>query len=1563
MIDEYTKLPYIGKKRAKKLQSHGIGLEEIAQMDELSLKKHIPRISSSKLKVIIATARDIVGRMNQLEQELNIDKHKAKVLALEGYDISKVANANKKEIAKLLNVPAEQAFDIIFKASLKTGVRRAEVKVAKEEISGASVLSKEGFVNGFGSGWKTIKIEEKRKFKALPFIIVILLVVSGIGASVLLINPGITIDGNLADWNDVGGLSYGNLTYKYRQVGTTFYFLVRDYNLFSTDESFYIAIDDGKGGYWMNGIRAHYVAEFYGWNSTLRGAHLWRYVSGGHLWNFTTTSGMTYAVGKYGIEGSLSHVPSNSRVIFMEKIKNRVVAETAPLKVTGGSAQVVETNIHQIITNGTPVFRINVTSPNYFVLDSISFNVEGANITSGYVMVNNDRFDLDASSTPVAKVHSNVRNMVVVLYANFTGMPTDVVSIKATLHSGNMHFSYIYEMSKMYLFKAPDNVRIDGAFGDWSSQDIHRDIVGDVYDSNIDLVDYASTGKMEDIYMRVRGEFMGGTDIPIVREWHFKDSDHDGVPDSVDPYPHDFNNDGIPDNKSLIMYHGEEVPDVDGDGIADYPYGPDMWLNTTIPSTFPKPYAGKHVSIYIGPAPPVKPKNGNDTAEVYFEGSGGAHLYWVPFPVKYKIEITGRDGVFNSTLYRYDSGKWYSMGPVKSAAAGYHSIELATGLNLKNSRMWITVFNWNHQHDMPSVVRGTRGTETNVFYFHADSSGNPGNMDWNVYSSKKTVELEIPSNSKYAQESVIWEYQNAITEKYYVQSAKVTFYVSDYSLWYNEYLNMSLVAVDSSGSYNLVAYYNDTDVYNTITDTGKYTYTLSNIVGDCVEKGEYIGVIFTYGSSSKWNSGDYIDIDYNSSSPYNSNLQITTNTTIDVKSVWTENSAYDVENTFSKGDYIYIFANVTDPLGAAHISSATVSVNDPLGNAVLNGNTMNEYDSGTGYKIYNFELQLNGIVYSSGQYAFTGKYPVSVTATDAEGNTATNDGYAFYLPSDVLFRWSKYHFVPTGPYKSWFFHKLSNYGNGDEIINFEFNASLLPNYDVMLYIDKDENHEITSYDTLLGVYVPGSGWKDVTHDFDGNGIPDLILEKGATKWVMIQENISLSNIGDEEYFMMNASSSTGHVAYSPHPEDSVFDVSIARAIEMKTLYLKGADGSPDYLKPMQSWDNTQKTYAINPPPGQTASVTWTMAAPFSIDFNLASDIYVKIYISHGPAAPNVNLTLALDDGTYVGSVEFKADGDQNGAWYTEPISPQIPEIARGRALEITVTVDKVATIYYNSSSYNSRIEMNTTSYIWVRSVNTYNATTNQLQTTFHAGDTVLINASVKEPFGSGDILLVSATVTTPNGTNTNIVMSMSWDRDWVVFFTGEYHIPQNARVGWYKITVTAVESNLVSNSSVMYFNLSWSVNITPGQNASTGNVIYYNHTIWNNGSGYDEISFSVWSNRTVNVTLYLYVNGKLELMAYSNTGTGWSWVNSSFDSDSDGNPDLWLAPGSEARIIMRVNAASSPNTQINTTLNITDLMSLSGTASDITTSVPEFSYGLMVIFAIPLLLWRRKRHK
>src|SRR2546426_3824990 len=156
-----------------------------------------------------------------------------------------------------------------------------------------------------------------------------------------------------------------------------------------------------------------------------------------------------------------------------------------------------------------------------------------------------------------------------------------------------------------YLGVVPTTPRVDGGFDEWTA--LAADPTNDVtprINPDIDLTHHGGlhSGTATFLYAEVSGRILGGTptpanpqQAPLQNSTSLADTDRDGVPDAVDPMPYDFNNDGTPDVQTNC--------DVDGDGIIDYGCsgGTDYWLNTTIPGSFPAPYAGRLVSVYIGP--------------------------------------------------------------------------------------------------------------------------------------------------------------------------------------------------------------------------------------------------------------------------------------------------------------------------------------------------------------------------------------------------------------------------------------------------------------------------------------------------------------------------------------------------------------------------------------------------------------------------------------------------------------------------------------------------------------------------------------------------------------------------------------------------------------------------------------------------------------------------------------------------------------------------------------------------------------------------------------------------
>src|SRR5436309_2713207 len=242
-----------------------------------------------------------------------------------------------------------------------------------------------------------------------------------------------------------------------------------------------------------------------------------------------------------------------------------------------------------------------------------------------------------------------------------------------------------------YLGVIPATPRVDGGFDEWTaaSADPTNDVMPRA-NPNIDLTHSGGlhSGTATFLYGEVSGRILGGTptpanpqQAPLQNSTSLADTDRDGVPDAFDPMPYDFNNDGILDAQTNC--------DVDGDGIIDYGCsgGTDYWLNTTIPGSFPAPYAGRLVSVYIGPdnRPPTL---GEDLVRIFLDidnstlsgnsiGGIGADRH---------VELRGKDGAVTQSTRLAFSGSfpgewsWTALSPV-TVATGYHAVELSIPLN------------------------------------------------------------------------------------------------------------------------------------------------------------------------------------------------------------------------------------------------------------------------------------------------------------------------------------------------------------------------------------------------------------------------------------------------------------------------------------------------------------------------------------------------------------------------------------------------------------------------------------------------------------------------------------------------------------------------------------------------------------------------------------------------------------------------------------------------------------------------------------------------------------------
>ncbi|TET89105.1 MAG: tetratricopeptide repeat protein [Methanomassiliicoccales archaeon] len=288
--------------------------------------------------------------------------------------------------------------------------------------------------------------------------------------------------------------------------------------------------------------------------------------------------------------------------------------------------------------------------------------------------------------------------------------------------------SYISSIRDLgYVGQIPSQITIDGGFIDWvnctNSDDTgEQSLKGD---SNIDIACYddATGGNSLFVYYDVLGRIMAGTNVPsrspTLRQQVSSpvvDSDRDTVPDEHDSNVYDFNNDGISD--------GQTPYDLDYDSILDYPQGMDYWLNTTIPMSFPPPYAGRNVSIYIGPVErPVVV--GEDVARIYVDADNSTTTGYAGVDVgaEYLLEVRGINGMIsNAGLFEFagrfpGEWKWNESGVSVDVALDSRQMEMSVDTSLLQLQpdyvLEVETENWRNGNDNAggTTMRGTKGKE------------------------------------------------------------------------------------------------------------------------------------------------------------------------------------------------------------------------------------------------------------------------------------------------------------------------------------------------------------------------------------------------------------------------------------------------------------------------------------------------------------------------------------------------------------------------------------------------------------------------------------------------------------------------------------------------------------------------------------------------------------------------------------------------------------------------------------------------------------------------------------
>ncbi len=644
------------------------------------------------------------------------------------------------------------------------------------------LINGKGIVNGSSISSSMRPIKDVGKILIPLFIVFIIIAAPLLGVIFFEKHYIFKVDGNFQEWKSemsYYGLKSPKSSINIRSVkfhpadNGIFFYIHPQEDIFKVSTGIYIFLDidsSSSTGYLVKGLGADYMIELYGWNSSVVGKAL--YIFNGtdqyDFLNFRKIGGANVIYKDQKIEGfvSLPYKEFRAIAISYDYTGNEALA---PCPHYGkNSFLVIEEKYASLLKeNDTDVVTKMELIGNNIQISSINFTFSGTAkvhnlLFSLYLDDGNGIFDSGDSLISTTNyvggilkfqhLNLNLNNSTLFLTVYIKGTSNSEKTIKIEVSEIDSPKDYFIDNrieDATYIGKIPSMPTIDGSFEDWKN--ISTDPMQDVISSNgsmkidapnIDILHYGSfNDRTLYLFMDVRGKLLGGADAPTKRFPSLPDSDGDSVPDILDPYPYDFNNDGVPDNKSYVVINDEKLPDVDGDGIADYPQGNDMWLNTTIPSWFPSPYANRVIHKYIGPVP-AKKEYGIDTITIYINSDNdirtGFSLPQYPMGADYMIEIYGKDGkVLNSSLYTYQGARWIYKKTL-TPFLGYHGMELNTSVYSSSTSTFIFISDWKGDKDSAgNTLQRTR---------------NPTEFNFNI---SKSLKIEIKyENSTVHKESL-----------------------------------------------------------------------------------------------------------------------------------------------------------------------------------------------------------------------------------------------------------------------------------------------------------------------------------------------------------------------------------------------------------------------------------------------------------------------------------------------------------------------------------------------------------------------------------------------------------------------------------------------------------------------------------------------------------------------------------------------------------------------------------------------------------------------------------------
>ncbi len=1433
-----------------------------------------------------------------------------------------------------------------------------------------------GMINGF-RGFQTEGPGGLLTKRSIASYFVLFLLIGGVVTTLYIILPGdevgIRIDGNFDDWNHVRAYqaypAYMEVSphlqiveYRLRdENGFLYVYVHTDSPLFQSEEGVYsvhVFVDTHEwGGYDLGDIQAEYRIEVYGWDGDIKGASYYTFQTehASHDWN------------GYKHKGSLQADHEGNELelkvwLPMNDINGpEVVIHTKCCQqhyVTAGRVRPGESSIISKVSKIGPdvvdpgeefdILRLDTVSlsgDSFLDHFTLEYNRHSASYIEEISIYNENAEELLVPWTPFddgielyLDEEVGEETLELTVKARISGgAPTgSVVGLKVVdVAAGEGTASLLpTNLDNIYVGSIPDDITVNGAFVHWQYKHIQADPIDDLtpmgaWNPNIDIRRHSwAENDTTSFMIGVEGNMLGGAVIPYQRGRppELVDSDGDGIPDIYDVFPNDFTNNGTLDSEMLTP---EGLPDVDGDGVAEWPHGPDMWLNTTIPTNpdIPEEYWGKNVSRYIGPVElPVR--TGEDTIRIFIDADGdpstGYTASWMDIGADYMVIINGSSmEVSSAELLRYsgriDGRSWETLGKVP-IALNATSLETAVGIELSQDfQVVFAATDWNNNIDTAHLrheydTRTRSSTERYRLYLRENDG---------LLSTAGTEELMVNLQNKDGMREHAWTSEP---------------FAGDFELSETISVHLHLapkVVGENRPGLNITLYHEGGIIgmgeQPPISNPGLYTIMLDP--GDVIiPAGDslYVETVITGDPETE---ALEMDIIYNSQHN-DSRLEIPTLSLISVDEVTTYDTEGNHKTIFEPGDHVEIRANVTHPISAELITEVVMSVSYPNGTVMLEkvNMMMNDIDPDSPPYWSNWTSSF----YLEDE-AHGGRYAVKVYATDVQNISAIGT-CSFIVPMDPgVSVYPDGEQTVTGGTEAVYDIEVMNIGNvNDEYILSAGSSSLI------------WRTELRYGGDIIAVDENGNGiwdWVDPLWDCSGN--PHIIL--GSQEYIEFQvaKLTPEGSAGETDRTRLYASS----VNHSVSEDNAEFTTRTPVPHVMKTLYLHTGDTMDTSI------GNSTETYTIP----EDSHNTWYQEPPLAGDFALHGQAHVHLYLDPdfpGHTGPDVTIEL-LYDGELISGQTRNVDSE---GWYEFKMLTDLV-IPGGNSLEVKISVDDEGsvTLFYDSQEFDSRLEMETDTYVRVENITFYRE--GDPAEEFLAGDDILLEALVSDPLGSYDIVGTNLTVTDPHGTllidgkQMDLIGTDPGTPSFWKLYAYEFTLPSDASAGIYDVIVRGLESNGVTSRGFDMLFISSGVLIEPDNEdtGEPGDIISYDHTVQNTGNGTDIFDFIVSSSMGYNVSLY---TAEGILMGTDIGGNGvWDYVNDDWDANDNSKPDTGsLGINETMDVFIEIEipggaASGNETTDIKATSNA--FTHVHDSARDVTT-IPEFHHISLVIILVLL---------